>query len=41
VGVFHYPFIHLTSQTFLRADVFPQLDVLWCHRCHHFRCIGL
>ena len=41
VGVFHYSFMQLISQTFLRADVFPQSDFLWCHRCHHFRCTGL
>ena len=41
VGVFHYSFMHLTSQTFLRADVFPQSDFQWYHRCHRFRCTGL
>ena len=41
VGIFHYSFMHLINQTFPRADVLPQSDFLWYHRCHHFRCTGL
>lgn len=41
VGVFHYSFMHLTSQTFLRSYVFCQSDILWCHRCQHIRCTAL